>query len=557
MRNVLYLIIILLGTQWGIQATAETNSKGNCPLVKIEAERLPDLNIPRYGYNLFYLNGEPVVIGGHTSGFVLTPTAEYFKDGEWHLIQTVYPHDGGFAIAMKSGIVLIAGGFKDNLGIGQSFEVEKYDPITHRFEGFGCLAHKRASAGAVELDSGHVLITGNWYADDGMEIYDGQSTFTHVKDVSLSRYLPHVFRISGNDALILAGYDYHGERFDTILIDRLHGETFKDSLFDTWHPLHYDISLQSNDSFVGDEASGIYAYLMPVENESGQMAIVEVCDTVFSLLPTTSPIPMQSQWGKIIYYSPIYTDQQRQRGYMVGSDKTGRQYALCIDYAKKPAELTLYHTDVLTDTTATTIPVITDEGNLLLTGFKSFYPNSNFTPSASVWLLRLNSDDQTASAQSKNGWIWTGVILAVLAIFFIGYTWRKRDRLQSSVEPEKPSEVLPPKGDEQLMQRICLLMDEQRLFLRPGLKVSDIAAALGTNSRYVSDCINVVKGIPFAQFINEYRMDYAKQLMREQPDMKISAVATESGFSNDKAMTRYFKEHTGMTPTEWKVNSQY
>ena len=106
------------------------------------------------------------------------------------------------------------------------------------------------------------------------------------------------------------------------------------------------------------------------------------------------------------------------------------------------------------------------------------------------------------------------------------------------------------------MQRICLLMDEQRLFLRPGLKVSDIAAALGTNSRYVSDCINVVKGIPFAQFINEYRMDYAKQLMREQPDMKISSVATESGFSNDKAMTRYFKEHTGMTPTEWKNNTQ-
>jgi AraC-like DNA-binding protein len=51
-------------------------------------------------------------------------------------------------------------------------------------------------------------------------------------------------------------------------------------------------------------------------------------------------------------------------------------------------------------------------------------------------------------------------------------------------------------------------------------------------------------------------MDYAKQLMREQPYMKISSVATESGFSNDKAMTRYFKEHTGMTPTEWKNNTQ-
>jgi AraC-like DNA-binding protein len=38
--------------------------------------------------------------------------------------------------------------------------------------------------------------------------------------------------------------------------------------------------------------------------------------------------------------------------------------------------------------------------------------------------------------------------------------------------------------------------------------------------------------------------------------MKISSVAIESGFTNDKAMTRYFKEHTGMTPTEWKATLQ-
>jgi AraC-like DNA-binding protein len=38
--------------------------------------------------------------------------------------------------------------------------------------------------------------------------------------------------------------------------------------------------------------------------------------------------------------------------------------------------------------------------------------------------------------------------------------------------------------------------------------------------------------------------------------MKISSVAIESGFTNDKAMTRYFKEHTGMTPIEWKATLQ-
>ena len=553
-KKVLLLCLLCMICIQPLTALADGNAKdGTCPVVRIEPERLPDFNIPRYGYNLLCLNGEPVVVGGHTSGFVLTATAEYLKDGKWHLLQTAYYHDGGFTVALRSGKALIAGGFKDNLGIGQSFEVEMYDPVAHRFTGFGCLDKKRASAGAVELDSGRVLITGNWYADDGMEIYDGEVSFTQVKDVSQSRYLPHVFRISGNDALVVAGYDHHGEPLDTILIDRLRGETFHDPIFDTWRPLKYDLSVQSDDSFIGDKDKGVYAYLMPVKDQSGQLAIIEVRDTVFSLLPTICPVPMQSQWGPITYYTPVYTDRQRQRGYIMGSDRTGRQYALCIDYAKKPAQLTLYHTDELTDTTATTIPVITSEGNLMLTGFKVYSPNSNFSPSASVWLLRFNDEAASASAGSTDYWLWgLGAVFVIMVILTVYYLCRRK-RQQTYEQPEEPS--LQARGDAVLMQRICELMDGQQLYLQQGLKVSDIASILDTNNRYISECIRAEKGIPFTLFINEYRLEHAKHLLLEYPNKKISTVAIESGFSNDKALTRCFKDLTGLTPTDWKIQS--
>ena len=548
----LFAVLPLMAQQTPNMPNKHTDA--SCPVIKIEAERLPDLNIPRYGYNLFCLNGEPTVIGGHTSGFVLTPTAEYFKDGKWHLLPTVYTHDGGFGIAMKSGQVLLAGGFKDNLGIGQSFEVEKYNPVTHHFEGFGCLDRKRASAAAVELDSGRVLITGNWYADDAMEIYDGRVSFSHVKHVSQSRYLPHIFKISKNDALIVAGYDHHGEPHDTILIDRLQGEPFKNSIFDTWHPLLYDLSVQSDDSFIGDENQGIYAYLMPVKNQDGQIAIIEVRDTAFSFLPTTCPVPMQSQWGEIIYYTPIYTDRQRQRGYILGCDSTGRQYVLCIEYASNPAKLTLYHTDELTDTTALSIPVVTDEGNLLLTGLKSFKLNSNFAPSASVWLLRFNDDSKIASANNPSLWIW-GALLLIMVIIMLSLIWLKKKK---SVIPHKvdksSNHPFVPQGDELLMQRIRQLMEEQKPYLNSDLKVSDLADRLSINSRNLSDCIRKTTNDSFANFINAYRIEYAKQLMREQPDMKLSEVFLSSGFANETTFFRIFKAVTGMTPNEWKAS---
>ena len=553
MKKIFHIILLIIALMTTSKATADDVGNAKCPIIKLEAERLPDMTVPRSGHSAFLANGEVTVVGGHTSGFVLTPTAEYFENGKWHQLQTVYTHDGGISIVMKSGLVLLAGGFKDNLGIGQNFEVELYDPTTHQSKGFGCLDQKRVAGAAVELDSGRVMITGNWYTNDGIEIFDGKTTFSHVRDVTQSRYLPHLFRTSDGDVLIVAGYDNHGESIDTIVVDRLYGEPFRNELFDNWHPLHYDLAQHSDDSFIGDETKGEFRYLMPVENKDGQLAIIDVRDTIFTPLPTSAPIRMNSQWGDIKYITPVYADRQHQRGYIVGFDKTSRLYALCIDYARNPATLKLYHTDPLPEAGMLTIPVLTAEGNLMLTGGIGTEPNGNFTPKASVWLLRFNDDGSEATA-STNGWLW-GLLAAGLLLAFIVFFVLKRRKPQPQQESEEPSEAVT-KGDEQLMQRICHLMDEKQLYLQQGLKVSDIASALGINSRYVSDCVKAVRGCSLTQFVNDYRVEHAKRLLLERPEMKISTVAIESGFTNDKAMTRYFKEQTGMTPTEWKTNKQ-
>jgi hypothetical protein len=37
---------------------------------------------------------------------------------------------------------------------------------------------KRAKASALELDSGRVVVSGNWYHDDGIELFDGKMSFS-------------------------------------------------------------------------------------------------------------------------------------------------------------------------------------------------------------------------------------------------------------------------------------------------------------------------------------------------------------------------------------------
>ena len=114
-KYVWLLLVVLVASQ--TKATPVGKISKTCPEIKLQVERLADLNIPRGDHSFFVVNGEPTVVGGHTSGFVPTATAEYFHDGEWHLMQMVYAHDHGFSTPLRSGKVLIGGGHEQPLGI--------------------------------------------------------------------------------------------------------------------------------------------------------------------------------------------------------------------------------------------------------------------------------------------------------------------------------------------------------------------------------------------------------------------------------------------------------
>ena len=105
------------------------------------------------------------------------------------------------------------------------------------------------------------------------------------------------------------------------------------------------------------------------------------------------------------------------------------------------------------------------------------------------------------------------------------------------------------------MERIYEVMETQKLYQDSNLKVNDLAAALGTNRRTVSDCINSQKGCNFTQFVNIYRVEHAKRAMLQNPDKKVSDIYLESGFANEGSFFRTFKAITGMTPKEWLSKS--
>ena len=518
---------------------------------------------------MFYANGELTVAGGHTNGFVPTQTAEYYKDGKWHTMQMTYIHDNSLSVVLKSGKVLLAGGCEQPAGIGQTIHAEIYDPQAHTFRGFGNLLQGRVWASALELDSGQVVIAGNWYAQDGIELFhepqsdkgdnNDKRSFTYIKEVSAQRSNPYIFRMADGDALILGSNDNRGESLRCNFADRLKGDTLHIPLLESWHPLtivpHNDAT-----SLIGDESKNDFTYLMPVQDSTGQVAIARISGTDITMMPTACPIPMVCQGDSIEYFTNVIVDRQAHRAYLLGistkihtAAEKNPLYVLCIDYyqasANSGAPMTLYYTQPL-EVAPDYTPILTPEGNLLIAG--GLAGSSNYTPSSAVRLLRVGREPEMATngISSWWDWIWLGIAILVLTATLQTYLWRKKPTSETSQPKDQTS--TDPEADALLMQRINDVMEKEKPYLDSDLKLSDLATALGTNRNTISSCINSQYGSSFSQFVNSYRISHAQKLMRTQPNMKISEVWATSGFTTESSFFRSFKAVTGMTPSEWK-----
>ena len=538
-----------------------------CPTVEIEVEQLPDLNIPRAGHALFYANGEPTVAGGHTNGFVPTPTAEYYRDGKWITMPMTYVHDFGLCVVLKSGKVLLAGGCEQPAGIGQTIHAEIYYPQAHTFRGFGNLQRRRVLASALELDSGQVVIAGNWYAQDGIELFhehqsdkgdnNHKRSFTYIKDVSAQRSNPYIFRMADGDALILGSNSTKGDTLRCTFADRLKGDTLHIPLLESWSPLN---AVANDDavSFIGHDPNNGLTYLMPVQDSTGQVAIARVSDTGFTLLSTACPIPMTCQGDSIEYFSNVIVDRQARCAYLLGisskihtTSEKNPLYVLCINYdhvsAGGGAPMTLYHTQPL-EVVPDCMPLLTPEGNLLIAG--GLIGSSNYTPSSAVRLLRVGREHEMAANGTASWWKWVWLGLAVFVLAAALLVLRRRRR-KPSLECDDVT-TASPEADAALMQRIIDIMEREKPYLDSDMKLSDLAAALGTNRNAISSCINSQRGCSFSQFVNNYRITHAQRLMTTQPEMKISEVWATSGFTTESSFFRTFKAVTGQTPNEWK-----
>ncbi|MBR5018531.1 MAG: helix-turn-helix domain-containing protein [Bacteroidales bacterium] len=528
----------------------DRGSQDECAFREVAVERLADLNIPRSGHVLVDLDGELTVIGGHTTGFVLTETAEYYKNGKWHQLGTLYPHDAGTWVKFPSGEVIIAGGCEQSFGRGQSGGVECYDPSTHTFAPLPILDMRRTRFSIARLSDGTLLMSGNWYKEDAIALWSPETGGYPVKDVSQERTNPFVLPVSSDNAFIFGGDGNYAIPIDSIIVDQVKGDPFQVSLLDEWRPVAGEVCEMSR-YFIGDESIYGYAWLFHVRHkEDGRSGIMKLVGEEFSLLDTESPIPMSGLDGEPIMWGGLLTDKAAEASYLVSwSDAPFQRLYFCkVEYGEAlrggKARLTLYCAQMPEPRGYTSFALLSGGRFAVVGGIES----DNYHPIAGAFILHTEPS-------RRKSIIWLVFALCLLAAAVAVVAWRIRHTRKKALPNLVPDESEPTAGPDdrlvRLMEQITVQMEEKELFRRSGLTKEDLARAVSSNSRYVSDCINAVAGCSFIDYVNGYRIRYAQRLLYENPDMRLSEISEESGFSSEVTFYRNFKARTGQTPGEW------
>lgn len=126
----------------------------------------------------------------------------------------------------------------------------------------------------------------------------------------------------------------------------------------------------------------------------------------------------------------------------------------------------------------------------------------------------------------------------------------RKSNAQESEEPEE-EENTPSIDFAQYRETLEQWMKTEKPYLNPEFRLLDLRQVLPLNRTYLSQLINTEYGCNFYQFVTNYRIEEAKQLMKAHPDMLMQDIAEQCGFSSPTVFARIFSREVGMTPSEW------
>ena len=125
----------------------------------------------------------------------------------------------------------------------------------------------------------------------------------------------------------------------------------------------------------------------------------------------------------------------------------------------------------------------------------------------------------------------------------------------SETEHEIVSEKEVPKSYTEFIERVDNWIKTDG-YVQQGLTIKELSEILYTNRTYLSAYIKTAYKMTFREWITSLRLEYAKNILKEHPEINIQKLAESSGFLSQSNFIKLFSEKEGCTPAKWKKSNR-
>ncbi len=197
-------------------------------------------------------------------------------------------------------------------------------------------------------------------------------------------------------------------------------------------------------------------------------------------------------------------------------------------------------------------------GFLLRNTFKKLIMNNEKLKEVEFWILSIFTGVTiilfSYSIASYTSYIVGAVSFSVVFYLIILFLVFKKKRASDFYE--NPIKYADKKITEEEAELFYLKLDnfikQEQFYKKTNFKLTDLAKKLNVSTHYISQFLNDNLGKSYASFINEYRIDNAKELLRTNSSYTIEVIGYESGFNSKSTFFTTFKKVTGLTPSKYK-----
>ena len=125
----------------------------------------------------------------------------------------------------------------------------------------------------------------------------------------------------------------------------------------------------------------------------------------------------------------------------------------------------------------------------------------------------------------------------------------------SETEHEIVSEKEVPRSYTEFIERVDNWIKTDG-YVQQGLTIKELSKILYTNRTYLSAYIKTTYKMTFREWITSLRLEYAKNILKEHPEINIQKLAESSGFLSQSNFIKLFSEKEGCTPAKWKKSNR-